>query len=195
MTKRLSTHEKLLREAKRLASKTNKRLRELEKTYPDTTWSESILQGKLGNKGGLTPTGKVKANKLMSEAQLRNSIKAQKAFLKDKRSTVSGLEKTRKKLEESISESLQTEGMKLSKTEADNMVQLFQEDEFNNMQKYVPPSEMWVMIQEAKTQGIKNRATFVDLFRKQYDFSQNRGIVKSLSEFYRNVYRKTIYTD
>ena len=193
MTKRLSTHEKLLREAKRLASKTNKRLRDLEKTYPDTTWSENILQGKLGNKDGLTPTGKVKANKLMSEAQLRNSIKAQKAFLKDKRSTVAGLEKVKRKLERSISKSLQTEsksGLKLSKTEADNMVQLFKEEEFNNMLKYVPPSEMWVMIQEARSQKIQSKKKFVDLFRSQYDFSENRGIRKALEEFYSNVYKQ-----
>ena len=54
MIKKLFIHEKLLREAKKLASRTNKRKRDLEKTYPDpdSTWCGNILQGKLGNRGG-----------------------------------------------------------------------------------------------------------------------------------------------
>lgn len=198
MTKRLPTHEKLLREAKRLSKKVNSRLRELEKNYPDSTWAETILRGKLQNKKGLTPTGKVRASKKMTEAQLRNSIKAQKEFLKDKRSTVKGLEATKRKLEREIKKSLK-EDLNITIQEADNLVQLFKEEAFNNLTRYIPPSELWVMINQArkqvtvvngqKKQGITNQKDFIDLFRKQYDFSENRGIVTALKEFYSKVYR------
>lgn len=189
MTKKLPIHEKLLREAKRLSKKVNKRLRALEKAYPESTWAETILRKKLENKGGLTPTGKARASKKMSEAQLRNSIKAQKEFLKDKRSTVEGLERTKRKLEKEIKKSLK-EDLEITIEEADNLVQLFKDDYFNNLTEYIPPSELWVMINEARKENIKSQKSFIDLFRTQYDFSKNRGIVKALSEFYRKVYRE-----
>lgn len=189
MTKRLPTHEKLLREAKRLSKKVNKRLRELEKTYPTSTWAETILRGKLQNKRGLTPTGKVRASKKMTEAQLRNSIKAQKEFLKDKRSTVKGLEATKRKLEREIKKSLK-EDLNITIEEADNLVQLFKEDAFVKLSRYIPPSEIWVMVNEARKRGISNKKDFIALFRTQYEFSENRGIVKVLEEFYMKVYKR-----
>ena len=188
MSKRLTEHEKLLRKLKRSSKKANARLRELQKTYKSETWAEKNLYARLGSKG-TTKTGLVKVSKKMSEPELRASLKAVEQFLKDKRSTVKGLENVKAKLQKSISKSLETE-YEISAEEADAMVQLFEEESFNEMTKYMNPSDLFALIREAKEKNITNKKDFINLFRKYLDFSENKGIVKTLGNFYKYNFRK-----
>ena len=188
MGRKLSESERLYRKLKKQAQKANKRLRDLQREYQNETWAEKNLYSKIGAKG-TTPTGLIKVRKRMSEAVLRKQLKATEAFLKDKRSTVKGLEKVKKDLEESISKELQTDTRyNLTVEEADNLVQLFKEETFNELTKYIPPSDLWAYIREAKEQGIHSKKKFVDLFRKHFIFSENKGIVKTLEQFYTTNY-------
>ena len=188
MTKRLTEHEKLYRQLQRQSKKANQRLRELHKEYESETWAEKNLYSKIGVKGA-TKTGLVKVSKKMTEAELRRQLKATESFLNDKRSTVKGLEETKQKLQESISSELQTD-YKISTEEADNLVQLFQEENFKEMTKYMSPSEIWALIREAKENNVKSKKQFVDMFRNYIEFSENKGIVKTLEKFYKYNYRK-----
>lgn len=190
MSKKLTEQEKLYNKLERLSKKANKNIRELQKAYPNKTWSEKILEAKLTGKGknGLTSTGLIKKSKKMSEAELRRSIKATEEFLKDKRSTVKGMERTKKKLKQKFKESVKKD-FGFTTQDADNVYQLFEDEAQANLFKYFTPSELYALIKEAHEKGISNEKDFVNLFRKHIDFSENKGIVKDLQAFYKNIYK------
>lgn len=188
MTKRLSEAEKLLRKLKRQATKANKRLRDLQKTYKNETWSEKNLYAKLGG-SGITKTGLVKANKKMSEAELRNSLKATEQFLNDKRSTVKGLEKVKDKMKIAFKDTMETE-YDFTAEEADSLYQLFEDESYSEMMKYFSPSEIFALIREANEKGISNEKDFINMFWNYIDFTENKGIRKTLSNFYKTFYKR-----
>lgn len=188
MGRRLTEHEKLYNQLKMQSKEANRRLRALHKEYGNETWAEKNLYGRLGAKGQ-TKTGLIRTSKKMSEAELRKQLKATEKFLNDKRSTVQGLEETKQKLQESIKDELQTD-YEISTEEADNLVQLFEEENFKELTKYMSPSEIWAMIREAKENNVKSKKQFVDMFRNYLDFSENKGIVKTLENFYKYNYKK-----
>lgn len=182
-------NEELLRELKSAAREANKRLYQLHKHYPNDTWSERILYDRVNIKySGLTPTGRVKANKKMTDTEMKASLKAVQDFLNDKRSTVEGLEETKEKLNRSISESLQENIEGLTAEDADNLVQLFEDENAKDVMRFIEPSDLFRMVTEAKQEKITQKG-FIDMARDYIDFSENRGIVKSLKGFY-NSYLK-----
>ena len=188
MTKRLSEAEKLLRKLKRQSAKANKRLRELHRTYKNETWSEKNLYARLGAKG-TTKSGLIKANKKMSEAEIRNSLKAVEQFLKDKRSTVKGLENVKERMKSAFKDTMETE-YEFSAEEADALYQLFEDESYAEMLKYFSPSEIFALIREATVKGISNEKDFINMFRNYIDFTENKGIRKTLSNFYKTYYKK-----
>lgn len=182
--------QELLNELKSAAREANKRLSRLHKNYPNETWSEKILLDRLNIKySGLTPTGRVKANKKMTDQEIKASLRAVNDFLKDKRSTVEGLEETKEKLQKSISDSLQENIEGITAEDADNLVQLFEDENVKNVMRFIEPSDLFRMVIEAKQQKITQKA-FVDMARDYIDFSENRGIVKSLKGFYRSYLKR-----
>ena len=191
MGRKLTEQQKLYNKLERLSAKANKNIRELQKAYPNKTWAEKILESKLTGKGknGLTSTGLIKKSKKMSEAELRRSIKATEEFLKDKRSTVKGMERTKQKLKKNFVEALKKDEFGFTTQDADNIYQLFEDEGKSSLFKYFSPSELYALIKEAHEKGISNEKDFVNLFRKHIEFSENKGIVKDLQGFYKNVYK------
>ena len=186
----MASKTELLNELKAQSSETNRRLRDLHKHYPNDTWSEKILYSKLNTKyEGLTPTGRVKANKKMSESEIKASLKAVNNFLADKRSTVEGLEEVKQKLQDSISKNLQENIEGITAEDADNLVQLFEDENAKNVMKYIPPSDLFRLVTEAKGQHLTQKS-FIDMARDYIDFSENKGIVKRLKGFYRSYLKK-----
>ena len=183
-------NQDLLNELKAAAKEANKRLTQLHKHYPNDTWSERILYDRINIKySGLTPTGRVKANKKMTDQEIKASLKATKDFLNDKRSTVEGLEETKKKLQASISESLQENIEGISAEDADNLVQLFEDENAKDVMRFIEPSDLFRLVTEAKQKKITQKS-FIDMARDYIDFSENKGIVKSLKGFYKSYLKR-----
>ena len=183
-------NQELLNQLKEASKEANKRLYQLHKHYPNDTWAERILYDRVNIKySGLTPTGRVKANKKMTDQEVRASLRAVNDFLNDKRSTVEGLEEVKEKLKKSISESLQENIEGITAEDADNLVQLFEDENAKDVMRFIEPSDLFRLVTEAKQEKITQKG-FVDMARDYIDFSENKGIVKSLKGFYKTYLKR-----
>ncbi len=177
-------NQELLNQLKEVSREANRRIRQLKKNYDHATWAERILYDRVNIKyEGLTPTGRVKANKRMKDSEIKASIKAVNDFLNDKRSTVKGLEETKDTLNKAISKHLEENIEGLTTQEADTLVQLFEDEDAKNVMKYIPPSDFFTLIKEAKDDN-KTEIDFMEMMEGYINFSQNSGAKEELSAFY-----------
>lgn len=176
------TQSELFAKMKKLAKRANQRLVRLERAVDFKPWAVKNLEKRLERAGALTTGGRIKYNKSMSISDMKKVIKASEYFLNSKTSTVGGLKKRAKEVKKNFSKKLD-----VSMEEADNLYQLFEVESTNEILKYLNPSELFALIEEAKEKNL-NEDEFIDLFKKYVEFTEDN----TLREAVINLYNKEI---
>lgn len=179
MGKRDEQKEVLFAEMKKLAKRANQRLVRLERAVDFKPWAVKNLEKRLERADALTKSNRIKYNKSMSISDMRKVIKATKLFLDSKTSTPAGLKKRKKEVQENFSRVLD-----VSMEEADNLYQLFDVSSAQEILKYLTPSELFALIEEAKEKNM-NEEQFIDLFKQYVDFTEDNTLKNAVIRLYK----------
>lgn len=143
-------NQELLTETKKLMRQVNLRLNQIEKEYGKAgKWAGKSLQKKVKAKveSGISATGRLKANKQMSDSELRYINYQARQFLKKKTSTIKGIKEASENIKRGIYERA---GEEVTKEDVEKFYDLLDEDErYTQFTEIIGASDVWVAIREA----------------------------------------------
>lgn len=188
MAKKIELNEKqqeLYAELKKLSKRANQRLVRLEREFGKDTWASKKLRNRLESNPiqAWTSSGRVKVNKSMTVTQMRAVIKATEQFLASKTSTVSGVKKVKKTTISGLAKSLGTDGDTLTNDEAEALYDMLSDDYVTDIMKYIPASEFWSLVQDAKEQH-DSQEQFVNRIKDYIDFGNDKDMIIKLTSIY-----------
>ena len=163
---------------KKLAKRANQRLVRLERAVDFKPWAVRNLEKRLERSDALTDKGRIRYNKNMSISEMRKVIKASEYFLNSKTSTVGGLKQRAKDIKKNFSKRLD-----ITLEEADNLYQLFEVENTKEILKYLSPSELFALIEEAKEQNM-SETQFIDLFKQYVEFTEDNTLRDAVIRLY-----------
>lgn len=166
--------QKLFNELKKLSKRANQRIVRLEREFGKDTWATKKLRDRLATEPlqAWTKTGRVKVNKSMTITQMKATIKATQQFLNSKTSTKRGIKQVRKTTIKNLAKSLGTEEEDLSNDEAETLYNMLSDDYVSDILKYIPASDFWVLIEDAKEQG-DTQEDFISRISDYIDFGND----------------------
>ena len=176
---------KLYNELKKLSKRANQRLVRLERAFGKDTWASKKLRDRLNIEtlDAWTKTGRVKVNKSMTITQMRATIKATQQFLNSKTSTIKGIKEVKKTTISNIAKSLGTDENELTEEEAESLYNLLSEDYITDLTKYIPPSELWAIIEDAKESNDTEKQ-FIDRISDYIYWGNDVDMVNKLKIIY-----------
>lgn len=148
-------NEKLYKELVRKVGQANKRLREIRREFGSLGWAGGKLKEKTeiilvnswrGSRG-------IKVSKSMSEQQLQATLTAINQFLKSKTSTVKGIKQTMKKQQETLRNTFKQFNVDITPEESKSLYKMFDDKDFSILYQYIDPSELYVIVQDARENG------------------------------------------
>ena len=147
--------QELFNELKKLSKRANQRIVRLEREFGKDTWATKYLKEKLATEPlqAWTISGRVKVNKSMTVTQMKATIKATKEFLNSSISTKRGIKQVKKTTIKQLAKSLGTEDEDLTDEEAEALYDMLSDDYVTDILKYIPASEFWALIEDAKEAG------------------------------------------
>ena len=177
--------QELYNELKKLSKRANQRLVRLEREFGKDTWASKKLRNRLESEPiqAWTSSGRVKVNKSMSMTQMRAAIKATEQFLVSKTSTVSGVKKVRKTTIKGLAKSLGTDEESLTNEEAEALYDMLSDDYVADILKYIPASEFWSLIQDAKEHH-DTEQQFINRMKDYIEFGNDKDMVIKLTSIY-----------
>jgi uncharacterized phage infection (PIP) family protein YhgE len=166
--------QKLFNELKKLSKRANQRIVRLEREFGKDTWATKKLRDRLATEPlqAWTKTGRVKVNKSMTITQMKATIKATQQFLNSKTSTKRGIKQVRKTTIKNLAKSLGTEEEDLSNDEAETLYNMLSDDYVSDILKYIPASDFWALIEDAKEQG-DTQEDFISRISDYIDFGND----------------------
>ena len=179
MGKRDEKKEALFAEMKKLAKRANQRLVRLERAVDFKPWAVRNLEKRLERANALTKSNRIKYNKSMSITDMRKVIKATNLFLNSKTSTPAGLKKRKQEVQKNFARVLD-----VSMEEADNLYQLFEVSYIEEILRYLTPSELFALIEEAKEKNL-NEQQFIKLFEQYVKFTNDNTLKNAVIRLYR----------
>lgn len=176
---------KLFNELKKLSKRANQRLVRLERAFGKDTWAAKRLRNKLDIESlqSWTKTGRVKVNKSMTITQMKATIKATQQFLNSKTSRIKGIKEVRKSTISNIAKSLGTEEEELTNEEAETLYDLLSEDYVTDLIRYIPPSELWAVIEDAR-ESHDTEQQFVERISDYIYFGNDKDMINKLKIIY-----------
>ena len=144
--------QKLFNELKKLSKTANQRILEIERRYGERSWAVKKLAERLEvqNLQALSSSGRIRVSKGFSEVQMKAIIKATKNFLKSETSTLRGIKNTSKRLKQNIRKTISSDEFEVSDEDIETLYNIFDDDDISWLLKYVPPSDLWILLQDAK---------------------------------------------
>lgn len=119
----------------------------------------------------------------MTITQMRATIKATQQFLNSKTSRVGGVKEVRKTTIKSIAKSMGTEEEDLTNEEAEALYDMLSDDYVTDILKYIPASEFWALIEDAKENG-DTEQQFIDRIKDYIEFGNDLDMKNKLIVIY-----------
>lgn len=179
--------QNLYNELVKLAKRANQRLLRLEREFGSAeTWSGKRLRNKLEvNKlQAWTISSRIRVNKGMNVTQLRAILKATNQFLKSETSTLRGIKKVKQKNIKGIQKNLGIIGdIEFTEQEAQSLYDLLEEDYLKEITNYIPASDVWALIAEAKEANWTQKS-FINEINNYINYGQDIDMKNILKEIY-----------
>ena len=135
----------------------NKRIRNIEKQFGEDSWAINQLYTKLQNNAlvnGINKQGLIRANKTMSNIQLRAIQKATNEFLESKTSKIGGIKSTIKDVKQSLKATYGDLGNRLTNKEVNVLYDLVEDKNKRVMTEQIGASDLWATLVQAKEQRL-----------------------------------------
>lgn len=168
----------------RLTGRVNKRINEINVAYGKRSWATNKLLSRLDVKGiDVVRGGKIKIPKNLSEQKLKLVESALNNFLKMKTSSVKGISDVIKRQKKNIKTSLSDMDRELTDKEAETLYNFFEDKDFNRITDYLPASDAWAILEDAKTKGYDEKQ-FINSIKNYIDVGNDMDMIMSLSNIY-----------
>lgn len=181
--------QKLFNELKKLSKTANQRILEIERRYGERSWAVKRLAERLEvqNLQALSSSGRIRVSKGFSEVQMKAIIKATKNFLKSETSTLRGIKNTSKRLKQNIRKTISSDEFEVSDEDIETLYNIFENDDVSWLMKYVPPSDLWILLQDAK----ESQDTFDDFLGRIERYIEVENDVTTILKL-RRIYNKYV---
>lgn len=181
--------QKLFNELKKLSKTANQRILEIERRYGERSWAVKRLAERLEvqNLQALSSSGRIRVSKGYSEVQMKAIIKATKNFLKSETSTLRGIKNTSKRLKQNIRKTVSSDEFEVSDEDIETLYNIFENDDVSWLMKYVPPSDLWILLQDAK----ESQDTFDDFLGRIERYIEVENDVTTILKL-RRIYNKYV---
>lgn len=177
----------VIKNGKRTIVKSVKRV-----SYPFGSWGTKLLQGKLEElkTGNVISNNRITTNiSGLNMTDLAGLNKALKSFLKYKTSKTSGIRKIEEQTKLNIRneiEGFDTE--QLTSKDIESLYDLLGKEDFNDVTKYIPSSDMWILLYNTKNKG---KQTYMDRIYQYIDEeSLNKNKNSDLRDSLIRIYNK-----
>lgn len=180
-----SEQQQLFNELKKLSKRANQRIVRLEREFGKDTWATKKLRDKLEAEPlqAWSKTGRIKVNKSMTITQMKATIKATQQFLNSKTSTKRGIKQVKKTTIKQLAKSLGTDDEDLTNEEAEALYDMLSDDYVNDILKYIPASDFWALIEDAKEAG-DSQESFISRISDYIEFGNDVDMRNKLVMIY-----------
>lgn len=171
-----------------LIKKTNQRIKAIESTFNGESWATKKLKSRLQNQGNILKSGLISTRKNVSEIEKKATLKAINQFLASETSSLRGISKVEKRIKSNIAD--YTSDYNLSKKEIDDLYELYEDKDFNDLSKYIPPSDLHILIVETQKRGGTNKDKkefFINQIKTYADFGNDMDIMKTINRVYNKI--------
>lgn len=151
-------------------------------SFPAGTWASKKLFDKIESYLG---TNRIEINKNMTTSELTVLNKSLKNFLKSKTSTIKGIQEIEENTKSNISNILgDFDSDMLDNSEIETLYNFFEDEDFNYIRQYIPASDQWILLQEAKEKDL-NDTNYLDLISRYVEgVYKDEELTKSLLNIY-----------
>lgn len=162
------TREEKLKELARKTGQVNKRLRAIKREFGSLGWAGETIKDK--TEYYLVNTWRnyekrigIRFNKnTITDEQIDATLAYMNNFLKSKSATVRGVKRIMTKQQESLKQTLSTDDKELTIEESKSLYKLFDDKDYNYITKFIPESDLFVLLQDAK----ENKDTEEQYFKR-----------------------------
>lgn len=175
----------LYNDLKKLVKRANQRLVRLERAFGTDTWGMKRVRDKLDIEPlkAWTSKGRIRLNKSYNIQQLNAIKNITEKFLSWETSTVSGVKNIRKRAIKSLAKKLSTEEKEVTYEDAETYYELFEEEEWKWVLRYMTESEYYGMVQDAKEDN-DTEEQWVERFKTVVDFGNDLDFKERVIQLY-----------
>lgn len=160
---------KLIKDVRRA----NQRIQRLQGRYGEASWAVNQLYEKIDNQNinGISMlTGNIRISRNMSDIQLRAIQKATTTFLESQTSTLRGINKAKRNMQDSIKANYSDIDKPLSDNDAEKLYYMLENKDLRSTVEQIGASEIWPRSIKAKEENLtKNQ--FIELFKSKADIN------------------------
>lgn len=186
----------------KLIKRANRQIKAIENNYGKESWAVKKLKSKLDGQKNILKSGMISTRKNISEIEKKATLKAVSQFLESKTSKVSGVKEIEKRIKSNIKEytSIKNKNGEVvetaSKQDIENLYRLFDDKDFQDLSKYIPPSDIQIFAEEIirrKRKGTSEsdaKEYFIDQINKYAKFSNDMEINQTITKLFDTIYNK-----
>lgn len=171
-----------------MIKRANKRIKSIETEFNGESWATKKLKSKLQNQNNILKSGLISTRKNVSEIEKKATLKAVKQFLESETSTLTGIKRVEKRIKSNIKD--YTSDFELSKKEIDDLYNLYEDKDFQDLSKYIPPSDLHILIVETKKRGGTNKERkefFINQIKTYAEFGNDMDISRTINKLYNKI--------
>lgn len=144
--------QQIYKEVKKDVSKANARLKSLQRHVKAGSWASKKLRNRLAQQTlkAWTKSSRIRISTNMTVTQLKAVQKAINQFLKSQTSTYKGIKEVSEQTIESLEETFDLEGSNLTRSDFEDIYDLFGEKEFNDLASEIPSSDLIALMTDTR---------------------------------------------
>lgn len=186
----------------KLIKRANRQIKAIEKNYGKESWAVKKLKSRLDGQKNILKSGMISTRKNISDIEKKATLKAVNLFLESKTSKVTGVKKIEKRIKSNIKEYTSKRNKKgevietATNQDIENLYRLFEDKDFQDLSKYIPPSDIQIFAEEIvrkKRKGTSESKTkdyFIKQINKYAQGGNDMEINETINKLFDTIYNK-----
>lgn len=186
----------------KLIKRANRQIKAIENNYGKESWAVKKLKSRLDGQKNMLKSGMISTRKNISDLEKKATLKAVNQFLESKTSKVTGIKEIEKRIKSNIKEYTSKRNKKgevietTSKQDIENLYRLFEDKDFQDLSKYIPPSDIQIFAEEIVrkkrkgTSELKAKNYFIKQINKYAEGSNDMEINQTLNKLFDKIYNE-----
>ena len=184
----------------KLIKRANKRIRAIENKYGKESWAVKKLKSRLEEQNNILKSGLISTRKNVSKIEQKATLKAVSQFLESKTSKITDVNKIEKRIKSNIKEYTSIRNKKgeiietVNREDIENLYKLFEDKDFKDLSKYIPPSDIQIFVENVVRQKRKDTSKkdskkyFIDQVKKYAEVGNDLDIKETINKLFDKIY-------
>lgn len=173
----------------------NKRIRKIENVYGEESWAINQLYDKIKDKelvNGINKNGLIRANKNMSEVQLRAIQKATREFLDSETSKLGGIKQAIRNVKKGLKGVLEDKDHPISNKDINKLYDLVKDKEKRDLTEQIGASTLWRATKHAKDKDLNFKRYYKNVSKRSDVVLKDENDVKFLQDLFEDYTGKKV---